>query len=81
MSSVLEFTHGATRQDYRPRPALRGDDVGEFWLDVARRPSDEPVAIETEHTPRRVLTEAFLVLAGAGLLALAVTMILPGPSF
>ncbi len=81
MSSVLEFSSAAMRQEHRPRPILRGDDVGKFWLDVTHRPSDEPVTVETKHMPRRVLTEAFLVLAGAGLLALTVTQILPGPTF
>ena len=81
MSSVLEFADSAKRHEYRTRPILRGDDVGEFWLEVARRPSDEPLAVESEHTPRRVLTEAFLVLAGAGLAAFAMAMLLPGPTF
>ena len=43
--------------------------------------SDEPVAAESAHSPKRVLTEAFLILATAGLLAAAVTVLIPGPTF
>ncbi len=77
MSSVLEFDGVAKG----PRPVLRGDDVGEFWLDVARPASDEPLAAEPAHAPGQVLTEAFLVLATAGLLAAIVATFLPGPAF
>ena len=79
MSSVLEFNGAARPKVREPRPVLRGDDVGEFWLDFERDSSDE--AAEIEHTPARVLTEAFLILASAGLLALAVTEIMHGPTF
>jgi len=79
MSSFLHFTGASRRQECRPRPVLRGDDIGEFWLDVAS--SDEPVAAESAHSPKRVLTEAFLILATAGLLAAAVTVLIPGPTF
>jgi len=81
MSSVLDFQGATRRREFRPRPVLRGDDVGEFWLEVTRHESDEPVAVETIHTPKQVLSEAFLVLAGAALLALAVTVLIPGPTF
>ena len=81
MCGVLDFDSARSGRERRPRPVLRGDDVGEFWLEVARHPLDEPLAVEHEHSPRRALTEAFLVLAGAGLVVLAVTAMLPAPTF
>ncbi|MEJ0044052.1 MAG: hypothetical protein WDM81_18375 [Rhizomicrobium sp.] len=63
----------------RPRPVLRGDDIGQFWLDV--HPSDAPIARDPANAPGRVLSEAFAILAAACLLAFAVTALIPGPAF
>ena len=80
MNQILQFHSQTLRRNPRPpRPVLRGDETGEFWLEVSRSDSpDEPVAVDPANAPGRVLFEVFLVLAVAALLAVAVTWLVPG---
>ena len=81
MSQVLDFRSVSRTPDVHPRPVLRGDESGEFWLEVSRADSpDEPVTVDPANTPKRVLFEVFLVLAVAALLVVAVTWLVPGPA-
>ncbi|MEI9992557.1 MAG: hypothetical protein WDM86_21305 [Rhizomicrobium sp.] len=79
MSGVLDFNDVAVPRSRRPCPVLRGDDIGQFWLDV--HPSDAPLAADPANAPGRVLFEAFAVLAAAALLVAGVTWLIPGPVF
>ncbi|MEJ0026349.1 MAG: hypothetical protein WDN01_10005 [Rhizomicrobium sp.] len=79
MSGVLGFHDVAVPRKPRPRPVLRGDDIGQFWLDV--HPSDAPIVADPANSPGRVLFEAFAVLAAAALLVGAVIWLVPGPAF
>ncbi len=58
------------------RPALRGDETGEFWLEFPSSPSDDTV--DPANSPRSVLTEVLMVLGVAMLLVLAVSILMPG---
>ena len=78
MSQVLDFNSIARASDVRPRPVLRGDETGEFWLELSRRePQEERLAADPANAPRRVLFEIALVLAVAGFLAGALTSLAP----
>ena len=81
MSQVLDFRSVSRATKAPPRPQLRGDDTGEFWLEVSRSDSsDEPLAADPANAPGRVLLEVFVVLAVTALLAVAVTWLVPGPA-
>ena len=78
MSQVLDFKSMARAPEVRPRPVLRGDESGEFWLELSSRglPEEQNV-VDPANAPRRVLFEMALVLAVAGFLAAALTSLAP----
>ena len=78
MSQVLDFNSMARSSDSPPRPVLRGDEFGEFWLELPHRGSQEElVAADPANAPRRVLFEMALVLAVAGFVAATLTALAP----
>jgi hypothetical protein len=72
MSQILDFRRPA---ELRPRPVLRGDETGEFWLEMPRHGAPDV----SDNAPGRVLLEVFLVLAAATAFVAAVTFFVPAP--
>lgn len=78
MSQVLDFRSVARASDVRTRPVLRGDESGEFWLEVSPRDSqEEHLVADWANAPRRVFFEMALVLAVAGFIAASLTSLAP----
>ena len=78
MSQVLDFNGIARTSDVRPRPVPRGDESGEFWLELSHRGlPDEQAVVDPANAPRRVLFEMALVLAVAGFVAAALMSLAP----
>ena len=66
--------------DGRPmgRSANRNEQIDDFWPEVSGRYSlDHPVMINSENSQVRVLFEALLILAVAGLMAVAASICIP----
>jgi hypothetical protein len=82
MSQVLDFTGFARPQKVRLRVAPRRDEVDDFWpaTSGSNWAEEEPTP-DPANAPRRVLAEVFALFAVVGVLILAVTLFVPGPSF
>lgn len=89
MMEVLKFgeaTGSGVRQERRPdlkivRSEQPNEEPDVFWLEVSRGLwVNQPVSVNPANAPGRVLTEMFLILGGAGLLALLATVFFGSPS-
>ena len=78
MSQVLDFPHvlGPSREGRRVRQA--SDEPDEIWPGVGCHPVPDDAPADPANAPKRVLFEAFVILALAGAFVAAVTFLVPG---
>jgi hypothetical protein len=58
----------------------QADEAGDIWPEVSSKYSPDDLLANPENSQRRVLSEAFLILALAGLVAIAANLLIPALS-
>ena len=74
------FLSSYTRRWSRLYEENQADEFGDVWPEVSCKYSRDDLLASSENTQRRVLSEAFLILALAGLAVVAANLLIPAMS-
>ena len=78
MTQILQFKSPSTYGAFGTRNKRLEKQPIEFWPESASRSQERPVPVNPANAFGRVLFEMSLVLAGAGALAVVVSLLAPG---